>query len=76
MKMLSFAAENYSFDALNKISIVTGLSRSELLREGLRNIILHYSVEESFDGNDQETNVPKILQQILGKLNEGEGSNG
>ena len=54
------------------ISIVTGLSRSELLREGLRNIILHYSVEESFNGNDQETNVPELLKQILGKLERGE----
>ena len=66
MKMLSFAAENYSFDALNKISIVTGLSRSELLREGLRNIILHYSVEESFD--DSEPSMREMMKQILQKL--------
>ena len=64
MKMISFEVDNKVLERLDRVSVMTGCSRSELCREGINEIIKHYSAEDA-DSNEDGQSVRDLVKKIL-----------
>ena len=62
-KIISFECPDYLYREIESISATTGLSRSELLREGVSEIIRHYSSSNAGADNDQS--VRDLIKRAL-----------
>ena len=63
-KIISFECPDYLYREIESISATTGLSRSELLREGVSEIISHYSSSNNA-GADNDQSVRDLIKRAL-----------
>lgn len=61
-KTLSFECEDSMFRELQRIAATAGVTRSELLREGVNHVIQHYNTV------DTEPSCMEILQEIKSQI--------
>jgi len=66
MAMLSFQLRDSTLKELERVSVTVGLSKSELCREAILDIIKHYN---STVGNAPEPDCKELLQRLERQIN-------
>jgi len=65
-QMVSFECPDSIFKRLDAVAASSGLNRSELCREGLREVLRHYDTIES--DTEQQPSIRYLLQKLVAEL--------